>query len=77
MKHRLLFVIYGIMWTALCFFIWTAIAFAGFPKTREDLMQMGWTDLNFALQNIMLIMLPIAWIGVPIFLIIRDTYFKK
>lgn len=42
----------GIVWSALCFYSWLNVAFWGFPKTTEDLLEMRYTKIDFLFRDI-------------------------
>lgn len=77
MKNILIYLGCIIAWSFICFNFWLNTIFMGFPKTKEDLMEMGYTQFDFMLQDIMFIATPIIWIAVPILFFIIRYYLKK
>lgn len=74
MGDVLKYVLGGIIWTAACFLIWINAVFFGFPKTHEDLIEMGYSELQLAIPEIIATVIPVLWIAAPILLYI---YLKR
>ena len=49
----------------------------GFPKTKEDLLEMGYTEFDFMIRNIVCTATPIVWIAAPILFFVVCNYLKK
>lgn len=66
-----------IIWSAVCFNYWIDAIFKGFPKTKEDLLEMGYTEFDFMIRNIVCTATPIVWIAAPILFFVVCNYLKK
>lgn len=68
MGNVLKYVSGGIIWTAVCFRVWANAVFFGLPKTHEDLIKMGYSEFQLAIQDIVAAVIPVLWIAVPVLL---------